>query len=83
MSKPDLPVDPALLADADQALDAAVALRSGLSIREIAHSEASEHEIAMVRETIQGIVDRARAENRHVICFLTGVPGSSGVNAGQ
>lgn len=57
-------------------IDAAMALRSGLSIREIAHSEASEYEIEMVRNTIQGLVDRARAENRHVITFLTGVPGS-------
>jgi hypothetical protein len=57
-------------------IDAAMALRSGLSIREIAHSEASEHEIEMVRDTIQDIVDHAHAESRHVTCFLTGVPGS-------
>lgn len=57
-------------------IDAAIALRSGLSIREIAHCEASEHEIEMVRTTIQGIVDQARAQSRFVICFLTGVPGS-------
>ncbi len=57
-------------------IDAAMALRSGLSIREIAHSEASEYEIEMVTDAIQGIVDRARADQRHVICFLTGVPGS-------
>jgi len=57
-------------------IDAAIALRSGLSIREIAHSEASEYEIEMVRDTIQGIVDHARANGRHAICFLTGVPGS-------
>jgi hypothetical protein len=57
-------------------IDAAMALRSGLSIREIAHSEASEHEIEMVRNAIQRIVDDARAANRHAICFLTGVPGS-------
>ena len=56
--------------------EAAVALKSGLAIREIAHSEASEHEIETVRQTIQGHVDFARAESRHVICFLTGVPGS-------
>jgi hypothetical protein len=56
--------------------EAAKALRSGLSIREIAHSEASEHEIEMVQETIQAFVDKARAENHHAICFLTGVPGS-------
>jgi len=57
-------------------LDAAIALRSGLSIREIAHSEASEHEIEMVCQAVQGYVDHARAHNQHAICFLTGVPGS-------
>jgi hypothetical protein len=57
-------------------IEAAVALKSGLSIREIAHCEASEHEIDVVRQTIQRYVDEARATNRHLICFLTGVPGS-------
>ena len=57
-------------------IEAAIALRSGLSIREIAHSEASEHEIETVTEAVQGVVDRAKAENHHAICFLTGVPGS-------
>ena len=57
-------------------LEAAIALKSGLSIREIAHSEASEHEISEVRETIQGFVDSAREQHQHAICFLTGVPGS-------
>jgi hypothetical protein len=57
-------------------IDAAMALRSGLSIREIAHSEASEYEIETVQRAIQSIVDQARAEGRHAICFLTGVPGS-------
>jgi hypothetical protein len=57
-------------------LEAALALRSGLSIREIAHSEATEHEIESVRETIQGYVSTAQRLNRHAICFLTGVPGS-------
>ena len=57
-------------------IDAAIALRSGLSIREIAHSEASEHEIQQVCEVLQSYVNLARAENHHAICFLTGVPGS-------
>ena len=57
-------------------IDAALALRTGLDIREIAHSEASEHEIQLVCETIQGIVDEARSNRHHAICFLTGVPGS-------
>lgn len=57
-------------------IEAAIALKSGLSIREIAHCEASEHEIGMVRQAIQNYVDVARANNQHIICFLTGVPGS-------
>lgn len=57
-------------------IEAALSLRSGLSIREIAHSEASEHEIEDVRSTVQSCVNRARAEGHHAICFLTGVPGS-------
>ena len=57
-------------------IEAALALRSGLSIREIAHSEASEYEIENVRQTIQGYVEDARCKNQHAICFLTGVPGS-------
>ena len=57
-------------------LEAALALKSGLSIREIAHSEASENEIEDVRRTVQECLDRARTEHRHAICFLTGVPGS-------
>jgi hypothetical protein len=57
-------------------IEAAIALKGGLSIREIAHCEASEHEIGLVRQTIQTYVDQARANNEHVICFLTGVPGS-------
>jgi len=57
-------------------LEAALSLRSGLSIREIAHSEASTNEIEDVRHAIQECLNRARTENRHAICFLTGVPGS-------
>jgi hypothetical protein len=57
-------------------IDAAIALRSGLAIREIAHSEASEHEITDVCSALQSYVDLARAEKQHAICFLTGVPGS-------
>lgn len=57
-------------------IEAATALRRGLSIREIAHCEASEHEISLVHHTVQGYVDCARAESHHAICFLTGVPGS-------
>ncbi len=57
-------------------IEAATALRTGLSIREIAHSEAAEHEIQSVCETVQSFVHLAERESKHVICFLTGVPGS-------
>jgi len=57
-------------------IDAAIALRTGLSIREIAHSEASEHEIQDVCVAVQSYVTNARSEGHHSICFLTGVPGS-------
>jgi len=57
-------------------IDAAIGLRGGLSIREIAHSEASEHEIEAVRQTVQECLDAARTERHHAVCFLTGVPGS-------
>jgi hypothetical protein len=57
-------------------IDAALALRAGLSIREIAHSEAAEHDIESVTHEIRAIVTLARTEHKHVICFLTGVPGS-------
>lgn len=57
-------------------IEAAKHLRTGLSIREIAHSEASEHEIELVRTTIQDYIHTAQNESQHIICFLTGVPGS-------
>ncbi len=57
-------------------IDAALALRSGLKIHEIAHSEAAEHDIETVTEEIREIVFKAQAEQSHAICFLTGVPGS-------
>jgi hypothetical protein len=57
-------------------IDAATALSSGLSIREIAHSEASEYEIETVGKTIQSYMDKTRKGRQHAICFLTGVPGS-------
>jgi hypothetical protein len=57
-------------------LEAAIALKSGLSIREIAHTEASVQEIEEVRQTVQSCLNLARDDRHHGICFLTGVPGS-------
>ncbi|HWB32177.1 MAG TPA: DNA/RNA helicase domain-containing protein [Acidobacteriaceae bacterium] len=57
-------------------IEAALALKTGLAIKEIAHSEASEHEIDAVCEALQRYVDDAHTNKLHAICFLTGVPGS-------
>ena len=57
-------------------IEAALALKDGLSIREIAHSEASEHEVEAVAKQIQDCVTFARTNHEFAICFLTGVPGS-------
>ncbi len=57
-------------------IEAAEALRTGLSIREIAMSEAAEHDITEVVAKLLEIAERARAQKQHAICFLTGVPGS-------
>jgi hypothetical protein len=57
-------------------IEAACDLRTGLSIREIAMSEATEHEISSVSQEILRIIELARNGQQHAICFLTGVPGS-------
>ena len=57
-------------------IEAALALRTGLGIREIAHSEAAEHNIDTVTAEIRAVIDHAQTHHHHAICFLTGVPGS-------
>jgi hypothetical protein len=57
-------------------IEAACALRGGLQLRDIARSEASEHEISEVTEEIQDVIRCAEQEKHHAICLLTGVPGS-------
>ena len=57
-------------------IEAALALRTGLKIQDIAHSEAAEHDIEAVTKQIREIVSKAETEKNHAICFLTGVPGS-------
>ena len=57
-------------------IDAALSLRRGLSIREIAHAHAAKHEIDSVTKTVLSISRSALEVGRHCICFLTGVPGA-------
>ncbi len=57
-------------------IEAALALQSGLDIREIAHSRAARHDVDTLTTFVQEIVEEARNNHRHVACFVTGVPGS-------
>ncbi len=57
-------------------IEAALALQSGLDIREIAHSRAARHDVDQLTIFVQGIVEDARKHKRHAACFVTGVPGS-------
>ncbi|MFP5237435.1 MAG: DNA/RNA helicase domain-containing protein [Acidobacteriota bacterium] len=68
--------DDSVYAPVPSILEAAIALKSGLSIREISYTEASQEEIEAVHRTVQAVIDRARTLGEHAICFLTGVPGS-------
>lgn len=57
-------------------IQAALSLRSGLSIREIAHSRAARHDVDKLTEFVTKMIDDARSNNNFSICFVTGVPGS-------
>jgi hypothetical protein len=57
-------------------IDAASSLRAGLSIPEIAHSRAARHDVTKLTRRILDIAAEAQRDNKHVICFVTGVPGS-------
>lgn len=57
-------------------IQAALSLQAGLDIREIAHSGAARHEVDQLTAVIQAKVAEARQLHQHVICFVTGVPGS-------
>jgi hypothetical protein len=81
VSDPGAPIDPNEWASGayfpvPTIIDAALALRTGLKIREIAHSEASEHEVEEVTRAIQSVIQSAIENKEFVVCFLTGVPGS-------
>ncbi|HZQ69862.1 MAG TPA: DNA/RNA helicase domain-containing protein [Terriglobales bacterium] len=66
-------------------IDAAVALYSDMNVFEIGHSCAAREDLDSTTETIVSAVEDARANNRKVICFVTGVPGAGktlvGLNA--
>lgn len=57
-------------------IQAALSLREGLQIREVAHSRAARHDVEKLTAFITNLVDEARANKTFAICFVTGVPGS-------
>lgn len=63
-------------------LEAAIALYSGMSVREITHSHAGLHNLTQTAETVMRIVNDARRNHQKVICFITGVPGAGKTLAG-
>jgi hypothetical protein len=58
-------------------IEAAVSLQSGLeTIREIAHSLATRHDVDRLTCFVTNVIAEARKNGSFVICFVTGVPGS-------
>lgn len=57
-------------------IEAAVSLRSGLSVREIAHSRAARHDVDRLTKFVSKLIEDSKATNSFAICFVTGVPGS-------
>ncbi len=57
-------------------LDAALSLRSGLNIREVAHSRAARHDVDRLTRFVARAINDSRSNAAYCICFITGVPGS-------
>ncbi|MFQ3595519.1 MAG: DNA/RNA helicase domain-containing protein, partial [Sphingomonadaceae bacterium] len=63
-------------------IEAAQALFGGHRVEEISRSEAGVENLTTTAEAVGRIVERAHAEGRKAICFLTGVPGAGKTLAG-
>jgi hypothetical protein len=57
-------------------IEAATALYAGHSVQEISASGADRKNLAETSDAIIGIISKARAQSKKVICFVTGVPGA-------
>ncbi len=57
-------------------IEAATMMFSGHGVRDIGHAHASAENLTITSEHLVQTVLRARAEGRHVMCFVTGVPGA-------
>ncbi len=63
-------------------IEAARALYSGHSVRELSTSEASTEHLARTQTAVGRVVDDTFTRKRHAICFITGVPGAGKTLAG-
>ncbi len=57
-------------------IEAAQALFAGHSVEAIASHEAGSRDLAATTGRVEAVIDRARAERRKAIVFVTGVPGA-------
>ncbi len=63
-------------------IEAAMAIFSGMEVREIAHAHADAHNLTSTVEAIFAAIEQAKRDCRKSICFVTGVPGSGKSLAG-
>jgi hypothetical protein len=63
-------------------IEAARALYAGHNVLEISRSEAGAENLTHTTAAVEAAIDLAKAENRKVLCFITGVPGSGKTLAG-
>ena len=63
-------------------LEAARALYSGHSVRDLSISEASAQQLQETETAIREVVERAQSQGKNAACFVTGVPGAGKTLAG-
>jgi len=63
-------------------VEAARALYEGHSVQEISRSEAGVQNLSLTSSYVHELIEKAKSENRKIICFITGVPGSGKTLAG-
>ena len=57
-------------------IEAATALYSGMSVREITHSHAGSENLTVTTDFVMNAIVEAQKNNEKIICFITGVPGA-------
>ena len=63
-------------------VEAARALYEGHSVQEISRSEAGVQNLSLTSNFVHDLIEKAKADNSKIICFITGVPGSGKTLAG-